>query len=164
MSNVRPQMPPSVRLATLQDAEAIAHVLCQSRSEFLAFAPMAHTPDEVLGWLANELIPAGGVSVATLDGHVVAMLAVSKSPTGGWIDQLYVKPGYTGQGIGEVLLRSAQATLGPPVRLFTFQANARARRFYERHGYVAVRYSDGSSNEERCPDVLYEWWGPDAAA
>jgi hypothetical protein len=42
--------------------------------------------------------------------------------------------------------------------------DAAARRFYERHGYIAVAFSDGSGNEERCPDVLYEWVGAGAAA
>jgi hypothetical protein len=47
--------------------------------------------------------------------------------------------------------------LEPPVRLYVFQANIRARQFYERHGFSAIDFGDGSLNEERCPDVLYEW-------
>jgi hypothetical protein len=35
-------------------------------------------------------------------------------------------------------------------------ANAGARRFYERHGFSAIEFTDGSANEERCPDVLFE--------
>jgi hypothetical protein len=31
-----------------------------------------------------------------------------------------------------------------------------ARRFYERYGFVPIEWSDGSRNEERCPDILYE--------
>jgi ribosomal protein S18 acetylase RimI-like enzyme len=46
--------------------------------------------------------------------------------------------------------------LALPVRLCTFQANVRARSFYERHGFKAIAFGDGNSNEERCPDVLYE--------
>jgi hypothetical protein len=41
--------------------------------------------------------------------------------------------------------------------LWTFQRNALARRFYEKEGFVAVRETDGSGNEEREPDVLYLW-------
>jgi hypothetical protein len=54
------------------------------------------------------------------------------------------------------LLAHALASLDLPVRLYTFQANTRARSFYERHGFKAIAFSDGSANEERCPDVLYE--------
>jgi hypothetical protein len=46
--------------------------------------------------------------------------------------------------------------LARPVRLYTFQPNEHARRFYERKGFAPIEFSDGSTNEERCPDVLYE--------
>jgi hypothetical protein len=32
-----------------------------------------------------------------------------------------------------------------------------ARRFYERHGFVAVEHTDGAGNEEREPDVRFLW-------
>ncbi len=41
--------------------------------------------------------------------------------------------------------------------LWVFQQNDGARRFYERHGLRLVRETDGSGNEERTPDALYEW-------
>jgi hypothetical protein len=41
--------------------------------------------------------------------------------------------------------------------LWTFQANERARRFYERHGLRAAEFGDGSGNEEGVADVRYEW-------
>ena len=46
--------------------------------------------------------------------------------------------------------------LRDPIRLYTFQTNAGARRFYERYGFRAIRFTDGRANEEHCPDVLYE--------
>lgn len=125
---------------------------------------VAHTDEEVRGWIAEILIPGGDVYVAENHGQVVAMLAISRGASGGWIDQLYVKPGHAGQGIGQRLLRVAHTRLKPPVRLHTFQANTGARRFYERHGYRVVGLTDGAGNEERCPDVLYEWSGVEDAA
>jgi ribosomal protein S18 acetylase RimI-like enzyme len=41
------------------------------------------------------------------------------------------------------------------LQLWAFQSNARARRFYERHGFEAVEFTDGNGNEERWPDVRY---------
>lgn len=152
-----------LRRAAVADAPAVAEVLCESRRQHLPYAPMAHAPDEVRQWLAEVLIPAGGVYLAESQGRAVAMLALSQDAAAGWIDQLYVRPGWTGRGIGAQLLRLAHATLVPPVCLYTFQANAGARRFYERCGYRVVHCSDGSGNEERCPDVLYEWRGAGAA-
>ncbi len=43
-----------------------------------------------------------------------------------------------------------------PLRLYTFQPHTRARKFYEHHGFVAIEFTDGRSNEEGVPDVLYE--------
>jgi GNAT superfamily N-acetyltransferase len=64
--------------------------------------------------------------------------------------------GFVGRGIGGLLLAHVMRTLPAPVRLYTFQANHGARRFYERYGFVAIAFTDGQANEERCPDVLYE--------
>ncbi len=43
------------------------------------------------------------------------------------------------------------------MQLWTFQRNARARRFYEARGFVPVEATDGSRNEEKEPDVRYLW-------
>jgi len=40
---------------------------------------------------------------------------------------------------------------------WVFQRNEGARRFYERHGCRLVELTDGSGNEEKEPDALYEW-------
>lgn len=85
------------------------------------------------------------------------MMATSREDGLGWIDQLYVAPAFTGRGIGSLLLAQAKAELGPPLRLYTFQANMGARRFYKRHEFEPVEFSDGQNNEEKCPDVLYQW-------
>lgn len=146
-----------LRPALPGDAAAVADVLIESRRVFLPFAPSAHTPEEVRTWVAERLVPAGRVHVAEVEQQVVAVLATSESPDAAWIDQLYVLPGFEGRGLGMRLLQHAHATLRRPVRLYTFQANAGARRFYERHGYKAIAFTDGATNEEKCPDVLYEW-------
>ncbi|HLK57658.1 MAG TPA: GNAT family N-acetyltransferase [Chthonomonadaceae bacterium] len=153
------------RPATLEDAPQVAEVYLASRMAFLPFAPSAHSDEEVRSWIANRLIPAGNVTVAvtTLEsGHgeteeVVGMMALEREEGFGWIDQLYLAPSAVGRGIGTQLLERARAELEPPIRLYTFQANTGARRFYERHGFRALAFGDGTGNEEGCPDVLYEW-------
>lgn len=155
-----------LRTARAADADAVASVLIASRRAHLPFAPLAHPEAEVRDWVREALVAAGRVVVAERGGRVLALLSTrpassSPAPDAGiaWIDQLYVLPGQTGQGLGCLLLQHALAQLGRPVRLFTFQANTGARRFYERHGFEAIAFSDGRDNEERCPDVLYEYRG-----
>jgi ribosomal protein S18 acetylase RimI-like enzyme len=145
------------RLATLGDADAVADVYLRSRKELVACAPLAHSDDSVRGWVRRRLIPAGRTTVAVVDGQIVGLIAVASASDGSWIEQLYLHPAWIGRGIGTQLLGRARAELSPPIRLYTFQGNQRARDFYERRGFRAVRFSDGSGNEEKCPDVLYEW-------
>ena len=45
------------------------------------------------------------------------------------------------------------------LRLFTFETNSPARRFYEKHGFIET--GRGFPNEEMLPDIRYEWKGID---
>lgn len=146
----------TLRRARAEDASAVANVLISSRLAYMPFAPSAHSPEELLAWVGTHLIPDCETTVAIIEDEIVGVLAVSQSSDTAWIKQLFVLPGWVGRGIGSQLLRHAHARLPRPIRLYTFQAHTRARRFYERHGYRAIEFTDGEANEERCPDVLYE--------
>ena len=73
------------------------------------------------------------------------------------LNHLYVEPAEQTRGIGAALLAHAKLRRDRGFRLWTFQRNANARRFYERRGFHVVELTNGSGNEEREPDVLYEW-------
>jgi GNAT superfamily N-acetyltransferase len=146
-----------LRPATVADADAVADVYLRSRKELVACAPLAHSDEDVRDWIRGRLIPAGRATVAVVDGLVVGLLSVAGAADGSWIEQLYLHPAWIARGIGTRLLELARAELPPPIRLYTFQCNERARDFYERRGFRAVSFGDGSGNEEKCPDVLYEW-------
>jgi ribosomal protein S18 acetylase RimI-like enzyme len=146
------------RLAKAADALCLAEIYLMSRKTFVSFAPLAHSDEEVREWIAHSLIPQG-VIVAFLDEEIVGMMALSRDGNMGWIEQLYVDPAFLRRGIGSQLVERAKAELGVPIRLYTFQENDPARHFYERHGFEAIAFGDGSGNEEKCPDVLYEWQG-----
>lgn len=145
-----------LRPAEPTDAAGAAEVYLTSRKTFLPFAPLAHSDAEVRHWIADVLIPSGGVTVATVVNETIGMMAFSRDRQFDWIDQLYLHPSAVGRGVGSQLLERAKQELGPLIRLYTFQANAASRRFCERHGFRAVALSDGHANEEHCPDVLYE--------
>jgi ribosomal protein S18 acetylase RimI-like enzyme len=150
----------SFRTATDEDAEAVAKVYLLSRRTFVAFAPMAHSEDETRDWIKTVLIPTGRVTVAERNGQIVGMMTLEETDGVGWIEQLYLHPNAVGQGIGSALVARAKAELPSPIRLYTFQENAGAIRFYTRHGFQPIAYGDGSGNEEGCPDVLLEWHAP----
>ena len=115
--------------------------------------PLAHTDDEVRGWIRDRLIPDYETWVADDDGAVVALMAIVP-----WhLEQLYVAPDRIGDGIGRRLVDVAKERSPSGLSLWTFQVNDRARRFYERNGFLAVELTDGSGNQERQPDVRYEW-------
>ena len=143
--------------ATPADAAVVAKIYLASRKAFVSFAPLVHSDASVYSWILEVLIPADGVFILEEDGLAVGMMSLSKKHGVGWIDQLYLMPAAVGHGIGTLLISEAKSILGSPIRLFTFQKNFGARRFYERHAFQIVEFTDGSSNEEKCPDMIYEW-------
>jgi ribosomal protein S18 acetylase RimI-like enzyme len=69
-------------------------------------------------------------------------------------------PGWTGRGLGSRLVELAKARRPTGLQLWTFTANIRAQRFYERHGFVLAETTSGSGNEEQAPDSRFVWAGP----
>lgn len=114
-----------------------------------------HTPDEHRAFYRNEVFPAGSIWAA-FDGDLLVGFIALKP---GWIDHLYVLPARHGKGIGRALIAIAQREQDD-LQLHTFQSNARARRIYERAGFAAEEFGDGSGNEEGMPDVRYRWQRP----
>jgi GNAT superfamily N-acetyltransferase len=142
-----------IRLAEARDADAIVTVHRTSMREALPYLPDLHTADEDRAWVANVVLPHQEVWVAEAGGRVVGVAALD----GDMLAQLYILPGEQGRGIGSALLAKAMARRPAGMRLYAFQRNTRARDFYERRGFVAVEFGDGSGNEEGEPDVLYQW-------
>lgn len=128
-----------------------------SRKRYISYAPLAHTDEAVRLWIKQQLVPTGNVTVALFEGSVVGFVAISRQEPHGWIDHLYLDPKAVGVGVGSLLLSRAMRLLGSPIRLYTFQQNDGARRFYRRHGFREIEFSDGALNEEKTPDVLLEW-------
>jgi GNAT superfamily N-acetyltransferase len=148
-------MPLILRGAITADAAELADMYLRSRNALAPYAPLAHSEAAVRNWVANILIPSGSVTVAVNNERIVGMAAHSVFNGVTWLDQLYVCPQFKRQGIGTSLLESVKSQTDGKLQLYTFQMNHDAAAFYEQHGFVAVAYSDGSRNEEGCPDVLY---------
>jgi GNAT superfamily N-acetyltransferase len=150
---VRPAI--EIRPATVEDATRIADVWLSSWRATFDFEP-AYPDEDVRRWVREELLVEAEDWVATdpSDGDsVIALLGLSDT----MVEQLYVRPDRIGRGVGRALLELAKRRRPDGLDLYCFAANDRARRFYERNGFEAVAFGDGSGNEERQPVVLYRW-------
>jgi GNAT superfamily N-acetyltransferase len=142
------------RKAAAADAVAIAAVFSPS-VRLLTFLPIRHTVEEDRGFIAGVILKQCEVTVAESAGRIASFMARD----GEEIRLLHTHPGFIGQGAGRLLLDSAKAS-APALELWCFQANTGARRFYERHGFRPIRFTDGQDNEEKTPDVQYRWQRP----
>jgi GNAT superfamily N-acetyltransferase len=148
----------AIRRALTSEADAIADLYVASRRGASAFIPTVHTDDETRAWVSGYLVPRLEVWVAESDGILLGMMALEDN----LVDQLYISPAAQRRGVGDLLLAHAKKLRPARLRLYTFQRNAPARRFYETRGFVAIEFNDGSHNEEHEPDVLYQWNGVSA--
>ncbi|MBI2738297.1 MAG: GNAT family N-acetyltransferase [Rhodospirillales bacterium] len=142
----------STRAARPEDAAAIARVLSPSY-RLLSFLPMLHTEEEDLWFIENVILKESVVTVAEADAGIVAFLAQE----GEEVRMLFTHPDFIGAGAGSLLIEVAKRSGVAALELWCFQANTHARRFYERHGFKAIRFTDGHDNEEKAPDVRYRW-------
>ncbi|HEX7472112.1 MAG TPA: alpha/beta fold hydrolase [Candidatus Limnocylindrales bacterium] len=144
--------PVVLRRAGPEDAAAIAEVFLASFHATYAF-PLAHTDDEWRTWIRETLVPSSETWVAVAGTEIVGLMALGD----GFLDQLYIKPGWWRRGIGRRFVALARERRPDGLDLYTFQVNADARAFYERQGFTAIWFGDGAANEEGQPDVRYAW-------
>jgi len=149
-----------VRRGTAADARAAADLWLRARKSAVGTIPApVHDDDDVRRWFASHVVAGTALWLAIDDADTPVGILVLD---GEWVDQLYVEPTMTGQGIGAQLVRVAKRERPAGLRLWTFASNTRAQRFYERHDFVATSRTDGRDNEEGAPDILYVWPGPGA--
>ncbi len=100
------------------------------------------------------MIPNQVVLVAELEEGVVGFIAIE----GEWVEHLYIAPAHQGIGIGDALLTAGEgiASRGPDA-VDVREATIARESSTNSRGFVAVEFTDGSRNEERTPDVRYQW-------
>lgn len=136
----------------LDDMDAAAHVHRAAFDHALPWLAGLHTPDEDRWFYRERVFPSCTLWGAFDHGALTGFIALHDD----WIEQLYVLPQAQGRGIGSELLDVARRG-ADRLQLWTFQRNARARRFYEARGFALVEQTDGARNEEREPDARYLW-------
>ena len=144
-----------IRRADPSEASAIGDLYWRAREAAVpAIPPSVHDRDDVLDHFATVVLPQRDTWLAVDDAGIVGFLVLEP----GWVDHLYLEPSRTGQGVGSHLLDHAKAVQPDGLDLWAFRSNTGARRFYERHGFVAVAFTEGD-NEDGAPDVRYHWDG-----
>ncbi|WP_030322227.1 GNAT family N-acetyltransferase [Streptomyces flavochromogenes] len=143
-----------IRRAGDSDATAAAEVWLRSFGAALPTVRRAHDDDAVRGWFTHVVVPQHETWVAVAgEAGVVGLLVLD----GGDLEQLYLDPSWRGRGLGDRFVELAKRQRPEGLDLWTFQVNAPAQRFYERHGFVEAERTDGQRNEEGEPDIRYVW-------
>lgn len=143
---------PIIRRAMAQDSDTIADISRNSRLHFLPYLPDLHSAEEDRAFFRAYVMPTSEVWVVDLYGRAVGFCAVQEN----WLNHLYLLPNHVGQGLGTALLRNAKAGRAH-LQLWVFQRNTDAIAFYQKNGFRKVKETDGSGNEEKTPDALFEW-------
>jgi ribosomal protein S18 acetylase RimI-like enzyme len=141
----------NLRRAAACEVDEIARIHLASRRVAMPWLPVLHSEVEVRHFFADRVMRECEVWVAEGDA-VLGSCAFRE----GWVEHLYVDPSAQGAGVGSALLAKAMAS-GRALKLWVFQRNLPAIRFYEARGFQLVRKTDGSDNEEKEPDALYAW-------
>jgi GNAT superfamily N-acetyltransferase len=147
------------RSAKPGDAEAVGDIFLATRAE-MTYLPELHTAAETRSWIRDVVLRDLEVWLAEDDGRALGFAALGQD----LLEHLYVHPQAESRGIGTALLALSKDRRPGGLRLWVFQKNRGARRFYERHGFRLVQLTDGRGNEEGEPDALYEWQPTNASA
>ncbi|WP_225831400.1 GNAT family N-acetyltransferase [Streptomyces sp. NK08204] len=143
-----------IRRAGPADARAAADVWLRSFAAALPTVVRPRSDEEVRHYIRDVVVPLRETWVAeAAGGEIVGLMVLD----GELLSQLYLAPEWRGRGLGDRLVALAKERSPGGLTLWTFQVNKPAHRFYERHGFRAVEFTDGSGNEEQEPDVRYVW-------
>ncbi|QBY00848.1 N-acetyltransferase [Rhodophyticola sp. CCM32] len=140
----------TLRPATPDDASQLARILTGWITETLWMSRL-HSDAGTEAFLTRQI--ADTSVIVLCDG---AMPQGFLARAGEEITCLYLSAEARGRGHGARLLEDAK-TAQPRLQLWTFQANAAARRFYARNGFAEIARTDGAANDENLPDVQLEW-------
>jgi putative acetyltransferase len=82
----------------------------------------------------QELVPVAHIVVAELGGALVGFVTVDPATT--YLDQLVVAPEHWGSSVAAALINEAKRLSPKGLDLLVNKDNARAIRFYEKHGFA----------------------------
>jgi putative acetyltransferase len=99
----------------------------------------------------DEVVPPAIITLAVTDA-IVGLITVEPS---GYVDQLSVAPQMWGTGVALALIEEARRLSPALLELRVNQDNARAIRFYEKHGFE--RIAEGFNERIGRPNFTMRW-------
>jgi GNAT superfamily N-acetyltransferase len=158
-----------LRDATIHDAEGIADMHVKTwQDAYRGVVPDDHLDgldvvDRAKRWREGISAPEGPIRVAEVDDRIVGWACYGTTRdsdaddrTTGELYGIYVRSECWGSGVGPALMDEALAWLAERyavATLWTLEANARARAFYERTGW---RFDGTTKDDDRQAFVLRE--------
>ncbi|KQQ88695.1 GNAT family N-acetyltransferase [Aureimonas sp. Leaf324] len=145
----------AIRLRDLRpdDIDGLADIWHASAS-LPGVGPAALPSPEAMRWrFEHELMPACRIIVAEQGGEPVGFAAMKLGER--VLDQLFVRPGFLGGGVGRSLLDAVKREMPDGFTLFTRPTNPRACRFYEAAGLRLLRHETHPRFGD--PIVVYGW-------
>ena len=143
----------NIRRAALDDHRVCAEIHLSARARMAYLPPDLHSAEETHEWMRDVVFRSERVWVAEDADRIVGYA----SADGEFLNHLYVLPEHQGRGFGTALLAVVMEHSRDGVKLWTFEPNEAAIRFYVRHGFRTLRRTDGRTNEEKVPDRLMVW-------
>jgi putative acetyltransferase len=101
----------------------------------------------------SELVPSATIAVAETGGALVGFVTVNRAT--GYLDQIVVAPQLWGAGVAEMLLEEAKRLSPARLDLHVNQDNARAVRFYRKHGFAVA--GEDVNARSGAPVYLMRW-------
>ena len=102
-----------------------------------------------------ELVPHARVVIAEADNAMIGFVTVD--PQTHYLDQIVVAPEHWGAGVAQALLDEAKLLSPRGINLLVNKDNARAIRFYEKHGFA---YAGEDKNPVSGKPVNRMRWAP----
>jgi ribosomal protein S18 acetylase RimI-like enzyme len=142
---------PALRPATAADVEQVARTWAAGWAD----GHLGHVPDELVAlrtaasFRSRAAEQVGDTTVAEVDGRVAGFVMVVADE----VEQVYVDRAHRGSGVAGILLAEAARQVAAAGHsrawLAVATGNARARRFYERQGWVDEGAFDYPASTER---------------
>ena len=96
------------------------------------------------------------VTILRYNSQFVGFLALE----GNIVQSLYIKAAFQRLGFGQAAINYAQEQCSE-LKLWVFQANTDAQKFYQKLGFEALETTNGQDNDYGLPDIFYLWELPD---